>query len=148
MKQWTTTDFVTVADWNRIRHGIGNLAGASVFGDLLTEAAVSDVPTQNDVDRLRTAFSVAITQLGAAAGFPSQSAMIVLPDMLEGFPVNETYPDLSRFFDLVGDPLHNHFPAATELNLYESLLQYGKNRFGSPFAVFGAGTITGGGPFG
>lgn len=148
MKQWTTKDFVTVADWNRIRKGISKLAGASVFSDLLVKATVSSVPTQEEVDRLRTAFSVAIINLNADAGFPKQSTMVVFADMLEGFPVNETYPNLSLFFDLVGEPLYNHFPSAAELNLYESLLQYGKNRFGSPFAVFGADTIAGGGPFG
>lgn len=146
MKRWTTDDFISAEDWNRIRRGLYRMCRS--FTELQNDVTVSSVPTQTDVDNVRAAFSSAIITVGAAAGWPNNQTLICEADDLKRFPANETYPNLHRFFDLVGKPLYNHFPAAPELNLYESILNYGKNRFGSPFAVFGNYTITGGGPFG
>lgn len=114
---WKDTDYVNVADFNRIRLNLAQISGDGVY-DTPAIVDASYVISADDIFELRSRYEIAAGNFGILSDYPNSSSAYSFFDPLT---IGDTFPRLCWLCTWKGD---YNSPAAWELNLYERLCEY------------------------
>lgn len=116
---WKDTDYVNVADFNRIRSNLAQVSGDGVYR-LPTSVDTSYVISADDIFELRHRYEMAAETFGILSDYPNDGLEYLFFDPTETGRM-DLFPRLLWMGTWRGD---YNFPASWELNLYERLCEY------------------------
>lgn len=114
---WKDTDYVNVADFNRIRSNLARISGDGVYQPP-TIVDASYVISADDIFELRSRYEIAAGNFGILSDYPSGGMEY---EYFDPIAIGGVFPRLRWLCTWKGD---YNFPAAWELNLYERLCEY------------------------